>query len=154
MATFYGDNHTAARINEPSSKVHVSDQGGRVRRMADSITLASELALSDIIVAGVLPANARVVDARLIFPTADGVGGQLEFGWASNGTDSADANGLFAAAEGDFGSAAVDAKMLGSAAGKDKLFAPVETTLQFTCAEATTASTGNLLKWEVFYIVD
>ena len=154
MATLYGANYQLARVDEPSSKLNVKEQHGRVSRMYDSITLSAELALNDVIKAGVLPAGAKIVDARIIAPN-DGTSGQLDFGWASNGSDAADQDGIMAGAtEVDFGGGAVDAKMLGTAAAFNKEFAAVETDLELTCVEASNASSGNLIQWEVYYIVD
>lgn len=153
MATLNATNYQASRVDEPASKVSVKEQHGRLRRLYDSITLAAELAPADVIKAGVLPSGARVIDARIIFP-ADSAGGQLDFGWASNGVDAADQDGFFAGAtEGDFGAGAIDAKMLGTAAGYNMEFA-AETELELFCVEASTASNGNLLQWEVIYLVD
>ena len=154
MATVYGQNYQAARVDEPSSKISVKELHGRVRRLYDSITLSAELLLADVIKAGVLPAGAKIIDARVIAPN-DGTSGQLDFGWASNGVDAADQDGLMAGAtEFDFGGGAIDSKMLGVAAGYNKEFAAVETELELTCIEASTASTGNKIQWEVYYIVD
>lgn len=154
MATLYGSNYQAARVDEPASKINVKDQHGRVRRMYDSIVLGAELALNDVIKAGVLPANAKIIDARIIAPN-DGTSGQLDFGWASNGSDAADQDGIMAGAtEVDFGAGAVDAKMLGTAAAYNKEFAAFETELELFCVEASTASSGNTIQWEVYYIVD
>lgn len=154
MATFNADNFTLSRVDEPSVKINVKDQHGRVRRLSDRITLSSELALNDIIKAGVLPAGAKVIDARFVAPS-DGTTGQYDFGWASNGTDAADPDGLFAGAtELDTGGGAVDAKMLGTAAGYNKEFVNAETELELLVVEATTASSGDLLEWEVYYIID
>lgn len=153
MATLYGSNYQSARVDVPSTKVDVVDLHGRVRRMYDSITLSAEVALNDVIKAGVLPAGAKVIDARFVAPS-DGTSGQYDFGWESNGTDAADQDGFFAGSELDTGAGAVDAKMLGTAAGWNKEFAQVETTVSFTCVEATTASSGDTLEWEIYYIVD
>lgn len=153
MATLYGANYQLSRVDEPAKKISVKDQHGRVRRLADSITLSAEAALNDVIKAGVLPKGAKVVDARFVAPS-DGTSGQYDFGWASNGSDAADQDGLFAGAtELDTGAGAVDAKMLGTAAGYNFEFA-AETELEFTVVEATTASSGDLLQWEVYYLVD
>lgn len=153
MATLYGANYQASRVDEPASKVNVKELHGKVRRLYDSITLAAELALNDIVKAGVLPKGAKVIDARFIAPS-DGTTGQYDLGWASNGVDAADQDGLFAGAtELDTGGGAVDAKMLGTAAGFNKEFG-AETELEFTMVEATTASTGDLVQWEVFYVVE
>ena len=107
-----------------------------------------------LIKAGVLPSGAKLVDARIIFP-ADSAGGQLDMGWASNGVDAADQDGLFlGASEGDIGAgAAIDNKLNGFRPGFNKEFG-AETELEFTCLEASTDSSGNLLQWEVYYIID
>jgi len=153
MATLNAVNYQASRVDEPASKVSVKEQHGRLRRLYDSITLSAELALNDVIKAGVLPSGARVLDARLIFPN-DGTSGQLDFGWASNGVDAADQNGFFdGATEADFGAGAVDAKMAGTSAGWNVEFG-AETELELFCVEASTASNGNQLQWEVIYVVD
>lgn len=153
MAELNADNYQASRVDEPASKVNVKELHGKMRRLYDSITLSAELALNDTIVAGVLPSGAKIVNARVIIPN-DGTSGQVDFGWQSNGSDAADADGLFAGAtELDFGGGAIDAKMLGVAAGYNKEFA-AETTLEFLVVEASTASSGNQLQWEVIYIVE
>lgn len=152
MADFNADNYAASRVSEPSSKVSVKDLHGKLRRLKDSYTLQAEIALNETILAGVLPKGAKIVDARFIAPS-DGTSGQYEMGWESNGTDAADADALFAGTELDTGAGAVDAKMLGTAAAWDKELAE-ETNLIINCAEASTASSGDQLQWEVFYIVE
>lgn len=153
MAEFNASNYQASRVDQPSSKIDVTLQHGRMRRMYDSITLGSELALNDTINFGVLPSGARIMDARVIAPS-DGTSGQYDFGWLSNGTDAADQDGLFAGAtEVDTGAGAVDAKMLGTAAGYNKKFA-AETTLVATLVEGTTGSLGDTIQLEIIYLVD
>ena len=153
MAELKAVNYTASRSDEPSSKIEVSEQHGRLRRLYDSITLSAELALNDTILAGVLPSGAKIMDARFIAPS-DGSTGQYDFGWQSNGTEAADANGLFdGATELDTGAGAVDAKMLGTAAAYNTKFS-AETTLEILVVEATTASNTDKLQWEIIYLVD
>lgn len=76
MATLYGSNYQSARVDVPSTKVDVKDLHGRVRRLYDSITLSAEVALNDVIKAGVLPAGAKVIDARFVAPS-DGTSGDM-----------------------------------------------------------------------------
>ena len=81
--------------------------------------------------------------------------GQLDLGWESNGTDGAEQAGLMAgASEVDFGGAAVDAKMLGSAVGWALNFADVETELVLTCVEASSDSSGNDIEVLIEYVVE
>lgn len=156
MATVYTDEYQNAFVDEPSVKLDVTKQHGRVRRMYASITLAAELSVSDIIAIGKLPKGARVCDARAIAPV-DGGGtpaGIANIGWAANGSDAADADGLFiGASEFDFGAGAIDNKLLGTAAGYNKKFAE-ETEIQAVVTEASAGSTGNVLEFEVFYVLD
>ena len=152
MATVYASNYESSRVTEPASKLDVTMQHGRVRRLYDSYTLTGELSLNDIIKAGVLPKGARVINARFVAPS-DGTSGQYNFGWASNGSDAADDDGFFAGATLDSGAGAVDAKIAATAAGWNMKFA-AETDIEIEVAEATTASTGDTLEWEVLYIVD
>lgn len=153
MATLYGANYEAAYVTLPKSMIDAKEASGKLRILSDSITLSAEVALNDVIVAGKLPPGAKVIDARFVAPS-DGTTGQYDFGWASNGTDAADSDGFFAGATLDSGAGAVDAKMGGTAAGFLKEFADVETTIQFLCIEATTASSGDTLKWVVVYSVE
>lgn len=150
MATFNAVNFQASRVNEPAGKVSVKELHGRVRRLYDSYTLGAELAVNDVIKAGVLPSGAKIVDARIVAP-ADSAAGIVNMGWASNGKDAADPDGLFVGA--DFGGAALDSKMSAVVAGYNKEL-QAETELELVCTEATTDSTGNVLQWEVYYIVD
>ena len=153
MATVYGVNYTAANITKPSEKVGAFDLSGKHRSLYETYVLDGELALNDIVVIGKLPPGAKIVNARFVAPS-DGTSGQYDLGWASNGTDAADSDGIFAGAELDSGAGAVDAKMLGTAAGWQKKFADVETTLQLLVIEATTASVGDTLKIFVEYVVE
>ena len=150
MTAYYGDQATNRDVTVPSVKLDVSLNHGRVRRAYDSITLSAELTTADTIDMMKLPAGARVVDARFIAPS-DGTSGQYNIGWTSNGTDAADADGLFALA--DTGAGAVDSKIGGTLAGYNKKFA-AETLIQISVAEDTTASSGDTLELEVFYVVD
>ena len=155
MAELKGLNATK-RNAEPSQKIAVEQYNGRVRRAYDEITLSAELALNDTIDLMELPQGATIVDARMVIPVdAGGVpAGQLDLGWTDNGSDAADQDGLFAgASEADFGAGAIDAKMLGTAAGYGKKFSAA-TLIQGKCVEASAGSSGNKIQVEVFFVVD
>ena len=152
MTVFNSVNYTSSRVDEPASKINVKEQHGKLRRLYDSYLLAAEITTADTIVAGVLPKGAKIVNARFVAPT-DGTTGQYELGWQANGVDAADADGLFAAAEIDTGGGAIDSKMLGTANGWNKEMG-AETTLEISVAENTTASDGDLLEWEVIYVIE
>ena len=153
MADFNSDEFQAAYVDEPSSKLDVTKQHGRKRTMSAQYTLLAEVALNETFAVGKLPAGAKLLDARFIAPS-DGTTGQYDLGWLDNGVEAVDQNGVFAGAtEGDTGGGAVDSKLLGTAAGYGQKFS-AETTIQAQAIEATTASIGDTLKWELTYIVD
>jgi hypothetical protein len=156
MAVLNGDNYTKAFVDSPITRLAASDAHGRVRYWSDQITLAAELGAADTILLMKLPKGAKVVDARMVAPIDGGGGpaGQISLGWQSNGTDAADANGFFdGPTEGDFGAAALDAKLSAVSAGYQLKFAE-ETQIEVLVDEASTTSTGNTFKFELFYIVD
>jgi len=136
----------------PSVLVDVSLQKGRVRRAYDSYTVASadELGTSALINFMLLPAGARIIDASLVFP-ASGATGTCDVGWTDNGTDGADADGLFASA--DPGGAAVDAKLDKTRPGYNQKFSE-ETQIQMSFSEITADSGGDTIELEVLYVVD
>lgn len=153
MATVYGANATKRDVNVPSEKIKVNEQHGRVRRAYDSYSLLGEASVADLVLMMKLPAGAKIVDARLAAPS-DGTTGQWDVGWAASGNVAADQNGLFAGAtEGDSGGGIVDSKLAGVSAGYNQEF-DSEVQIQLYCLEATTASTGDALELEVFYVVD
>lgn len=153
MAEFKASNYTNAYDSSPVVKIGASELYGKVRRSYDSYTLGAELSINDTIRLFKLPKGARLVDARLVAPS-DGTTGQLDVGWEANGVDAADQDGIFAgASEGDTGGGAVDSKLAGTAAGWNKKFG-AETEILITAAEATTASNGDTIEVEVFYIVE
>lgn len=152
MTTLYGVNNTASRQNSPSSNLKPADMHGRIRRAYDYITLSGELSIADVIEMFKLPKGATIVDARFIGPS-DGTTGQYDIGWSANGVDSAEVAGLFAGAAADTGGGAKDIKLAGTSVGYNKLLS-AETQIKLTVLEATTASTGDTLELEVFYIVD
>jgi len=149
----YTAEYQDAHVSEPSVKIEVGKNHGRVRRAYASITLAAELAVDDVIKFCKLPAGAYLVDARLIAPH-DGTSGIVNVGWEANGVDAADEDGIFiGASEGDLGAAALDAKLLGTAPGYNKKFG-AETIISAKCTEVTAASTGDKIQLELFYVLD
>jgi len=98
MAEFKGKNATK-RLNSPSEKVAVKEQGGRMRVAHDVWEGASALAANDTIVMGVIPKGAKVVDAWLDVYDAFTGAGTLDIGWSAGaeGLEAADADGFQAA---------------------------------------------------------
>jgi hypothetical protein len=156
MANFNAVNYNLAYIADPVEKIDVVEHKGKVRRMYDSYTLGAELAIGETIAFFKLPANAKIVDARLIAPVDPDASptGQLDVGWLDNGTDGAAADGLFdGLTEGDVGGGAVDSKLKGTSAGFNKSFS-AETEIVITGLEATKASTGNKIQLELYYVIE
>jgi hypothetical protein len=153
MAQLYSSEYNSAYIAEPSSKIEVQKQHGRVRRAYASITLAAELAVADLVDFMKLPKGARIVDAR-VKAVNDGTSGILDIGWPTNGSDAADQDGIFVGATSvDFGAGAIDSKMVATVAAYNKKLAE-ETIIQGYCTEVSVASTGNAIELEVYYILD
>jgi hypothetical protein len=154
MAELLGVNHTLAYSDEPSQKVDANQAGGVRRAHYDSYTFSAVLGIGDTILMGKIPKGARVVDARLTHPVDTGAIGIVKVGWAAgaNGDEAADDNGLFAAAEGDFGAAALDSKMLSTAAGYQKTFAE-EVNIVIECTEASTGD-AVAMELEVEYVIN
>jgi hypothetical protein len=155
MANFNAVNYNLAYIAEPVEKIDVVEHKGKVRRMYDSYTVpsADELAENEDIAFFKLPANAKIVDARLIAP-ATGATGQYDIGWLDNGTDAANLTGIFDGnTQGDVGFGAVDVKLLGTSAGFNKSFS-AETEIVLTCGEVTADAGGDLIQLELYYVIE
>jgi hypothetical protein len=102
MATNYGENADKRLVDVPSNKIDSSDAGGRVRMIYDKFTLTAALAQNDTIVVGsMIPAGARVLDAKLVYDQLDAAGGTADLGWqaSSDGGEAADPNGLIDGAD-------------------------------------------------------
>ena len=155
MATLAGNLKAvnAAKLEaEPAPKLDVSESYGRVRRAYDEYTIPTgdELGTSAIVQFMKLPKGARIVDARWVGPNI--TAGAANIGWAANGVDDADADGLFAAAVTAM-SAAKDLKLTAVATGYNKKFG-AETQLQAAISTLTDDGGGEKVALEVFYIVD
>lgn len=146
--------NAASRKAEPSVKVEVSEQYGRVRRSYDSFAIdaADEFGTSGLIDMMKLPKGARIVDASLVMP-ASGATGIVDVGWDGglNGDETADPNGIFAAA--DPGDAAVDAKLDKTLPGYNRKFVD-EVLIQIDVTELTADAGGDTWELEIYYVVD
>lgn len=85
MATVYGVEATKIHNTTPSGKADVGTLGGNVRLHYDKYTLTADLSANDIIVMnGLLPKGARVIDAFVKHADLDTTGGTIDFGWAAS----------------------------------------------------------------------
>lgn len=150
MAALYGKNFTDAHVNEPVKPYEQGELAGRVRMLYDEYELdGAVLALNDTIDIGYLPKGARVVGAWISIPASLGTGGILDLGWASNGTESADADGLVNGC--DAGGQAAFLSMTVEPGALVKFSA--ETLIQLKCDEASSATSGTV-KACVLYVMD
>jgi hypothetical protein len=140
--------------------VRVADNRGVLRRLHDSYVVgaADEFGTSGLVRTNIIiPKNAVLVDARFICPDS-GATGTFDIGWAASAElDSAGSPVVAASAAGifsaqDTGTAAVDARMSGTVAGYNKLFAAA-VEVQIDCTAVTTALKGLTMHLEC-WIVD
>ena len=149
MAQF-SDQYDKAYNIQPHSKLEPRELNGRVRRLSAEITLGAEILTTAQVVMARLPANAVIIEARLIAP--GGTGGTLDLGWAAGENEAADANGILA---GIAGNAAVDSAfdMSSSAAAKNKKFSE-EVDIELSVSVDTVGWNGDLVELEISYIID
>lgn len=145
MTDFYGANHTKAFQNNPSEKIGVGEQAGRLRVAYDSYDFSAVITTSDSLKMMKLPKGARVIEVRV---NSDDLGttGTLNIGWeaGANGDEAADADGFFAAL--DVKAAAVNTSMSKAGSrqpGLNKKFAE-EVQVAIVPAEDTTATSGTI----------
>lgn len=154
MADLYGVNHTKAFQSEPSTKVNANEMGGVKRHHYDSYTFSAVLSIGDKIYLGKLPKGARVIGGRLQIPVDSGAIGIVKVGWdaGTNSGETADDDGFWTVAEGDFGAGAIDAVMAATAAGFRKEFAD-EVNVVVECTEASTGD-ADTLELELEYVLN
>lgn len=154
LTTVYGDQYTDAYQSEPSVKLDVSLQGGRVRRAYGSYTVdaADEFGTSGLINMFKLPKGARLIECNFVSPDL-GTTGIVDIGWdgGTNSGETADPNGIYAAQS--VKAAAVDARMDRTLAGWNKKFDD-EVSIQIDFTEATDAAAGLTIELEALYVVD
>lgn len=149
-----GTNSTKVEVTVPSVKIDVSEHRGRLRRLYDEYVLdaADEFALNAIVRMSKIPANSRLIDARIICPDS-GTTGVIDVGWAASaeGGEDADDNGIFSGL--DPASAAIDSKMSGTIAGYNKKFSEeVEAQLLWTTASDDLGPAT--IKLELIIVID
>jgi hypothetical protein len=147
MANKYGIQYTKAYVDVPSSKIDPGAVSGEVKSMYMSYLGSAELATTDTLYLGKLPAGARVLEAKVRCP-ATGATGIFDIGYQANGVDSADLDAFVVGA--DPGAAAVYAA--GAGAGLGKKFT-VETTIVLTPTEVTASFTGKTVEFWISYVV-
>lgn len=100
MATFYGVEATKRANSQPVSLQAQGTNDGRVKVCYDQFTLTAALAQNDVILLGLLPAGARVLDVALKFSASlDASGGTLDCGWNANLVDAIDIDGFLDAVD-------------------------------------------------------
>lgn len=149
MAQF-SDQYAKAYNTKPASKLEPRELNGRVRRLSAEITLGAEILTTAQVVMAKLPANAVIIEARLIAP--GGTGGTLNLGWAAGENEVADDNGIFAAIAGN---SAVDVTfdMSSATAAKNKKFSE-EVDIELSASVDSVGWNGDLVELEIAYIID
>lgn len=150
MSTLYSNQFNSAYVADPISKLEPKEYQGMVRRIFADITLGAELAVNDIVKLCKLPANAAIIEARIVAP--GGLSGTLQLGWSagSAGLEAADNDGIIPNLS---GSAAIDSSMAWSAPAFNKRF--VESVdIELLASVATTGFSGDKIQFELRYIVD
>lgn len=151
MASYYGVNHTKAFVNVPSEKIDVSAWKGRMRWVYDEISLAGAVALNEKIYLGIIPKQAKVVEAILAFSDL-GAAGVMDLGYEKvDSSLSSDQDAFLAAV--DVNSAAGTKKMSDQA---NMVGFGLELDGDaYIVAKATTATTAaGTLKCAVCYVLD
>jgi hypothetical protein len=130
MATLYGVNADRILVDKPASHPKKGEQGGVVRMIRDEFELSADLVggTDIILMGGLLPKGAKIVDVHLYADDLDAAGGTLDMGWQ-------------ASAELDSTGAAVEA------ADVDGLFDELDVATAADCAKATDQAAAQLAKW-------
>lgn len=147
MANKYSSQYQKAYVDVPSAKINPGEQSGDTRIMYAEFVGAAELALTDDVYLGKLPAGARVINGRVICP-ATGATGIVDIGYLANGVDVADQDAFVVGA--DPGAAAVSAAITGAGIGKKF---SVETTVVLKPTEVTASFTGKTLQFWLEYVI-
>lgn len=150
MANYYSSQYQKAYVDVPSQNINPGEQGGKIKSLVASYTVptADELATTDTLFLGKLPAGARVVDAKIVCP-ATGATGILDVGYQANGVDAADLDGFIDGV--DPGAAAVCANGNGVAIGKKF---SVETNVVLTPTEITADAGTKTIVVVISYVVE
>lgn len=140
MATLYGENADKLLVDNPSQKAGNGDVNGRIRQMYDKFSLSADLSAADVIIMGdLIPAGARILDAKLKF---DALGaGNLDLGWqaSADAGEAADQDGLI---DGAAVTSAGRADMASEAGFMKKFSEPVQPVV--TVDVDTTATSGDI----------
>lgn len=148
MATKYSTQYDNA-YNSPYTKLGNGDKDGRVKSLYADFVLTEVFTAGDIAKIGKLPKGARVVEAIILSPVNGGAG-EVDLGWAANGTDAADSNGFIDAAM-DTTAQIKKSTDAANNAGLFKAFA-AETDVELLGTVTTTAATGTF-KVQINYVL-
>lgn len=152
MATIYGKNYQAALVSKPASMVHAGEYNGREKVTIDTLTFSAELASGDVAKVGQLPANARVLAARVFGPALGG-SGTATLGHGGDGVTAAKPDAFIAAiASGAAAFDVSDKDSRGSEIQGVRFVAPTDVLLTFT--GVSTSATGKAVQVKVSFIVD
>lgn len=150
MALQYSTQYNGAYNTEPKINLSPDKLNGRIRRIYAEFTLTAEILASganDLTLAK-LPANAVIIEARLIAP--GGSAGTLALGWLAGDSEAADSDGIMAAIAGN---SAVDEVLEWTDAAFNKRFSEeVDIVLSSTVDSA--GWSGDKVELELRYVID
>lgn len=153
MTVYYGVNANKILVDNPSKKVGVGEQGGRLRVIYDTFELSEDFDADDTIeMGGLIPAGARVIDVHL-FHDALGAG-TLDVGWkaSADAAESASADGFInGAAVTSQGHASLQEDHFAEAGMFKKFAAPVQPIVKVATDTSATEGTIGLA---IMYVLD
>lgn len=151
MADQYSNQYQSAFRDDPASQLQVDEFQGKVRRLYADITLSAEIGTSDLVKLAKLPKGAVPIQAKILSVNG-GSAGVIQVGWAAgaNGDEAADADGIMGAIS---TAAAVNDSLAWTDAGFNKRFAE-EVELQISATTLTVGMSGELIQFELLYIMD
>lgn len=157
MATKLGVQATNIAAS-PQTLGEQGSQGGRVHSHFDQYTLTAALAQNDIIkFGGLLPAGARVVEAKVNFSASlDAAAGTIDLGWqaSSDAVEAADTDGFMDAVDATAAATFLMSDDEGTRPGLFKKFSsPVQVIATVTHSGGLDATSGTM-SVEIQYVID
>jgi hypothetical protein len=154
MADVYGANATLRDNQEPTAKIDVNSNFGRMRVAYDSYTFSGDAGFTagDKIFLMKLPKGARVYDVEMVCGILDTTAAAINVGWAASEVSGevADEDGFLAAFD---TVAALDANLGGTLAGKFKEFSE-EVQVEVTLTVAPDSEDTEVFQMAVYYVID
>lgn len=156
MAILYGVNATKLRVNNPPELAGVGEQGGRMRVIYDTYTLAADATggTDTLRMGGLIPKGARIMEVMVKCADLDGSGGTLNVGWeaSADAVESAEAAGFLSAIDVTTADVFMMSENAGAPAGLHKQFtAACQPVIAFA---GDTDATSGAISIAIWYVLD